>query len=148
MASFLRAGSSIERRGIRRVFETGMGVYTLLLVGAGIVAGGVAVALSFRGRKSETERERERRLKINALGRICDGTIERLREPETGSSARLVYYSYSVGGVSYSAAQDLSTLPPKVRVGNCIEGFPASVKYDPQDPSSSIVICELWSGLR
>ena len=125
-----------------------MGVYTLVLVGAGIVAAGVAVALSFRGRKSEADKERERRLKINAAGRICDGTIEKLAEPATAGGARLLYYSYTVGGVTYSAAQDLSMLPPKVRIGNCHEGFPASVKYHPQDPSSSIVICELWSGLR
>jgi hypothetical protein len=125
-----------------------MDVYTLLLVAAGIVAGGVALALSFRSKKTEAEKERERRLKINAAGRICDGTIEKLAEPTTEGGARLVYYSYTVGGVTYSAAQDLSMLPPEVRIGKCHEGFPASIKYDPQDPSSSIIICELWSGLR
>jgi len=125
-----------------------MGVYTLVLIGAIIVAGSAALALSLRSRKTEAEKERERRLKINAAGRICDGTIEKLAEPATAGGARLLYYSYTVGGVAYSAAQDLSMLPPKVRIGNCHEGFPASVKYDPQDPSSSIVICELWSGLR
>jgi hypothetical protein len=125
-----------------------MGAFTLLLVGAAVAAGSVALVLSLGHKKSETEKERERRLKINAKGRICDGTIEKVTETEAPGGVGLLYYSYTVGGVTYSAAQDLSMLPPKVSISNCIEGFPISVKYDPQDPSSSIVICELWSGLR
>lgn len=121
----------------------------LALVTASIAAGGVALGLSLRRRQSAAERERARRLRVNAIGRICDGSIVEVTERmDGGSPVRLLHFSYSVGGVTYSAAQDISTLRHVVHIENCSEGVPASVKYDPQNPSNSIVVCELWSGLR
>ena len=55
-------------------------------------------------------------------------------------------YEYSVSQVTYNAGQDLSTLPD-IRLEPPCEGLPARVKYDPQNPSDSIVVCEKWSGL-
>lgn len=119
------------------------------LITAALAITGVALGFSLRKRKTAAERERERRLKINSIGRICDGSIERLSESLTADApARLLHYSYIVGGVSYSAAQDISLIESHVRLENCSEGVPASVKYDPQNPSNSIVVCELWSGLH
>lgn len=124
-------------------------MYVLVLIGTIIVASGVGLGLSFRRKKTPAELERERRLKINTIGRICDGSIETVKEMVIdGRSSRTLYYSYSVSGVTYSAAQDLSPLIHHVKLEHCHEGAPASVKYDPHNPSNSIVVCELWSGLR
>ncbi len=121
----------------------------LVLLGAIATGAALALGLSFRHHKTPAERERERRLKVNTMGRICDGAIERLSEEARGEGpAHLLYYSYSVGGVSYAAAQDVTALMEHVRAESCTEGFPASIKYDPGNPSNSIVVCELWCGLR
>jgi hypothetical protein len=124
-------------------------VNVLLVLGVIAVGSAAALGISFRRRKSAAERERERRLKVNTVGRICDGVIERLTEAgDAAAPLRMLYYSYSVGGVGYSAAQDITLLLEHIRLESCTEGFPAGVKYDPQNPSNSIVVCELWSGLR
>jgi hypothetical protein len=60
---------------------------------------------------------------------------------------RLLVYEYSVAKVTYNAAQDISTILETVRVDGICDGLPARIKYDPQNPSDSIVVCEKWSGL-
>ena len=117
------------------------------------VAGGLAllvgVILWVRGRrKSAAERERERRLAVNATGRITDGVlVESDRSEEIETLSGLVFYRYKAKGIEYSAAQDISALvhltPPTV----CSPGVPVQVKYNPQRPSDSIILCEQWSGL-
>lgn len=99
-------------------------------------------------RKSAAERERERRLAVNATGRITDGVLVEPDPPEENeTTSGLVFYRYRAKGVEYSAAQDISTLvhltPPK----GCSPGAPVHVKYNPQRPSDSIILCEQWSGL-
>jgi hypothetical protein len=116
----------------------------LWLLGAGVVAcGALAGVVAWKRRKTPEQRERERRLLLASRGRIAEGTILGLRKHETG---RVVLYEYSVSQVTYNAGQDLSTLP-EVRLEPPCEGLPARVKYDPQNPSDSIVVCEKWSGL-
>ncbi len=96
-------------------------------------------------------KERRRRLGVNVAGRFADGTVVDFRSlpPDEGEEPQeLVFYQYCVGGVEYSAAQDVAAL--KDRIG----GFPSrivgavNVKYQTQNPSNSIIICEEWSGLR
>ena len=59
----------------------------------------------------------------------------------------LVFYSYAVRGVEYTASQDVSRLAD--RLPNDLSAMGAvSVKYDPRNPANSIVIAEEWSGLR
>ena len=60
---------------------------------------------------------------------------------------RLLVYEYSVARVTYNAAQDISALGEAVRVSELCDGLPARIKYDPQNPGDSIVVCEKWSGL-
>ncbi|MGH9786566.1 MAG: DUF3592 domain-containing protein [Terriglobia bacterium] len=116
-------------------------------------AGGLAllVGVVFRirsRRKSAAERERERRLAVNATGRITDGVLVELdRSEEIETTSGLLFYRYKAKGIEYSAAQDISGLlhltPPKF----CSPGVPVQVKYNPQRPSDSIILCEQWSGL-
>ncbi len=79
-----------------------------------------------------------------------------LSEPESISPAdgrdgplrQLVIYSYTIAGVTYEAAQDVTTLLPRLRFERCLSGVPASIKYDPANPSNSVIVSEEWSGLE
>ena len=82
---------------------------------------------------------------------MTDGAITDFQEqPGTGDqpSSRLIFYEYSVRGVDYATAQDVSAV---ARIGqheleHCLGA--AYVKYEAKNPSDSIVICEDWSGLQ
>jgi hypothetical protein len=118
------------------------------------VAGAVTVLLCLglwlsRRRKSAAERERERRLAVNARGRITDGMLV---EPDHASgdeqtTSELLFYRYNAKGLEYSAAQDISGLVHLTPPGSRRPGVPVQVKYNPQRPSDSIILCEQWSGL-
>jgi hypothetical protein len=115
----------------------------LLLVGAALAA----AALGWwyrRGRKSPEERERLRRMYLHSRGRLADGKLVDLLERD---GRRLVSYEYSVSQVTYSASQDISALRGVFGIEGHCEGLPTRVKYDPQNPVDSIVVCEVWNGL-
>ena len=93
-----------------------------------------------RSRVTAEERERRRCAQLVATGKISDAMLVEIRE-------NLVFYSYSVRGVEYTASQDLSRFVGEVAVD--FSGVSAmSVKYDPRNPANSIVVAEAWSGLR
>ncbi len=58
----------------------------------------------------------------------------------------ILIYAYRVSGVSYECAQDVSLLTELVR--HVRVDLPVQVRYDPHNPSNSIVVAESWSGLR
>jgi hypothetical protein len=117
---------------------------------AGLAGLGIAVGYWLYGkRKTPQQIEQERRARINATGRITDGTVIDAQEvPQDGTPAQYLIYQYDVGGVGYEASQDVTYLRQFVDLHSCRIGLPASVKYDPQNPGNSIVITEEWSGLR
>jgi len=99
-------------------------------------------------RKSPDEIERLRRLAVNACGRIIPGRIVELAEPVAdGPAGPILLYDYEVAGVTYEAAQDLSALPEIAAAAPFLPGQTASVKYDPKQPTNSILACEAWSGI-
>jgi hypothetical protein len=111
-----------------------------------ILAGVLAVLLALIGyrawklsRISPEERERRRRLALVAAGKMGDAMLVELR-------GEMLFYSYFVRGVEYTACQDIAALkavlPDLAAVG------PVSVKYDPHNPANSIILAEEWSGLR
>jgi hypothetical protein len=111
----------------------------------------VAIALFWRRRNTPAEKERRRRASVNRIGRMTDGMIvdfETLPASGKRPEAALFHFTYSVGGVDYSTAQDVFTLidriglPPERYIG------PVHVKYEPGNGSNSIIVCEDWSGLR
>ena len=99
-------------------------------------------------RKSPEEIERLRRLEVNACGRIASARILELAEPRAGGpTGPTLLYEYEVAGVTYEAAQNLSALPDIAAAAPFLPGQTASVKYDPKQPTNSILACEAWSGI-
>ncbi|MGB6458511.1 MAG: hypothetical protein WBG02_00950 [Candidatus Acidiferrum sp.] len=140
----------------------------VLAMGAAAVAAIAMIAYAFfRPAEVPEEVERRRRLHLNQIGRIAEGQVVELAEhpPEPrenqkklfGSRARplvdmgprhLVTYGYAISGVTYHTAQDITGLEGQIRFERLVAGQPASVKYDPSNPSDSILVADDWSGLR
>lgn len=138
----------------------------LTMVGAAI-AGLAMIAYAFlRPAVDPEEAERKRRLHLNQIGRIAEGqVVELVEHPAETKEARkrlfggarplearlprhLVSYSYSISGVTYHTAQDITGLEGQIRFERLVAGQPASVKYDTANPSDSIIVADDWSGLR
>ena len=91
-------------------------------------------------RGTAEERERRRCAWLVATGKISDAALVEIRE-------NLVFYSYAVRGVEYTASQDLSRFALEAPVDfNNISSM--AVKFDPRNPANSIVMSEEWSGVR
>jgi len=131
------------------------------LAAAGAAVIGVGAYFSRLNRKSPEEHERARRLWLSERGRIVDGTVtdavempapapprRRNGRTEAGGPVQLIIYRYDIAGVEYEASQDVTYLRQFIDLHSCRLGLPASIKYDPRNPSNSIVIAENWSGLR
>ena len=123
-----------------------------ILISAAAAALAIWLLLRLRKKKSEAEREMERRIAVNSVGRMTDGILtDALDSPVAltdAAAVQLLFYRYSVAGVEYSAAQDVSALQGVIGAGACLPGEAVTVKYQPQQPSNSIVVCEVWNGLR
>jgi hypothetical protein len=63
-------------------------------------------------------------------------------------SAKLLFYTYSISGVTYETAQDITGLEEQLHLDRVAAGQTASVKYDPSNPSNSILLADDWSGLH
>jgi len=138
-----------------------------------IVAAAAAVVLRqfFQKPGNPEDEERRRRSQLNQVGRIVEGLVVELVEshapvasasnptmfsrgkaasPGLGgkSMRRLVRYSYSIAGVTYETAQDVTGLEERLCLERIASGQPASVKYDPSNPSNSILVADDWSGLH
>jgi hypothetical protein len=124
-----------------------------------VIAAAVAAAVALAGvwgwriarrwrRKSPEEVERLRRLSVNACGRIIPGRILELAErlPD-GPTGPILLYEYEVAGVTYEAAQDVNALPVVAAAAPYLPGQTTSVKYDPKQPTNSILACEVWCGI-
>ena len=99
-------------------------------------------------RKNPDEIERLRRLGVNACGRIIPGRIVEVADPvPDGPAGPILLYDYEVAGVTYEAAQDVEALPEIAAAAAFLPGQTTSVKYDPKQPTNSILACELWCGI-
>jgi len=100
-------------------------------------------------RLSPEEIERSRREELALSGRITDGVILDARtlsnEDSVSPTPEVLVYSYSLAGLVYNCAQDVSSLPNEV-VGFRIDQ-PVQVRYDPRNPGNSIIVSESWTGL-
>lgn len=121
------------------------------LIAAAVAAAGGLLALGvvlWRRRNNPTERERRRRALVNARGRVTDGVVTDVDIPAAGEGKGLIHYTYRIGGVEYSAAQDISDLAGSIESDPSKIVGAVNVKYHARNPFDSIVICEGWSGLR
>ena len=117
--------------------------------GTALAAGGVAVVgLSawgvyryLKNRPTPAELERRRRNNLHSRGKMGDANLLEFHD-------QLVFYSYAIAGVEYSACQDLADLQAQLPQDRWSTIGPATMKYDPRNPANSIVLCEQWSGLR
>jgi Protein of unknown function (DUF3592) len=123
------------------------------------IIGGIAVGVAAIGggiwwyivahRLSAEEIERRRREGLALSGRITDGVILDARtlsnEDSVSPTPEVLVYSYSVAGLIYNCAQDVSALPNEVlgfRIDQSVQ-----VRYDPRNPGNSIIVSETWTGL-
>lgn len=128
-----------------------------------------AVGLFFWFRRKPVDAsqvERERRAYLNRVGRIVEGQVLEIVErgspdgkrstvagkSQGGADARafqrLLYYTYAISGVTYETAQDITGLEERLHLTRVAAGQTASVKYDPSNPSNSILLADDWSGLH
>jgi hypothetical protein len=68
--------------------------------------------------------------------------------PHPNGLPKLLYYTYSISGVTYETAQDITGLEEQLHLERVAAGQTASVKYDPSNPSNSILLADDWSGLH
>ena len=143
--------------------------WKLILTMGGAAAAALAMIgyAFFRPAEDPEETERRRRLHLNQIGRIAEGQVVDLvahppepAKPSKGlfgarsqplatlSPRQLVSYSYAISGVTYHTAQDITGLESQVRFDRLVAGQPASIKYDPANPTDSILVADDWSGLR
>ena len=123
------------------------------------IIGGIAAGVAAIGggiwwyivahRLSAEETERRRREGLALSGRITDGVILDARtlsnEDSISPTPEVLVYSYSVAGLIYNCAQDVSALPNEVlgfRIDQSVQ-----VRYDPRNPGNSIIVSETWTGL-
>jgi hypothetical protein len=115
-----------------------LAVLACLAIGLMILAIWIGVRAT---RRNPEKRERRRRSDVHRHGRLGEALI-------TDVSGALVYYTYSVQGVQYSASQDIATLRDKLppNLGRLVGA--ANLKYSAKNPANSILVCEEWSGLQ
>jgi hypothetical protein len=114
-----------------------------------VLCGGLLWWLILLRRPSAVELERRRREMLALNGRITDGVILDARtltnEDSISPTPEVLVYSYSLSGLVYNCAQDVSTLPEYVRGFRIDQSI--QVRYDPRNPGNSILVSESWTGL-
>ncbi|MFQ5926526.1 MAG: hypothetical protein ACE5MH_03735 [Terriglobia bacterium] len=128
---------------------------TYALAGTALFLLGLWFSLWWKSRQQDpVEVERRRRLHINRIGRLAEGRVMELLDARNGVAlegpAQLILYRYQVRGVEYQAAQDITFLGPEtpaLDLRRVASGQAVNVKYDPKNPTNSIILCEAWSGI-
>jgi hypothetical protein len=119
--------------------QTQIDLTTLLLLTTGLIAVGAWIAI--KRRATPEKREKRRRLHLHETGRLGEALVDDVGE-------NLLYYSYSIRGVQYTASQDVSALRQQLPEDlNRLIG-PSGMKYATNNPGNSILLCEEWTGLR
>jgi len=117
----------------------------IISLGLAVAAIAAVVWLAIRmwkgSRISAEELERRRRAALNAKGKLGDATLVEVR-------GNLLFYSYDVRGVEYTASQDVSALRELLPADPDAVNGVVYLKYDPKNPANSIILAEDWSGLR
>jgi hypothetical protein len=145
------------------------------MAGVVVLAAGGAFLLLRKKPEDAEALERDRRVYLNRIGRIAEGHILEVVDRSEGEQGargeartmlrpaarpgkraaaqknggqKLLYYSYSISGVTYETAQDITGLEEQAHLKRIAVGQTASVKYDPANPSNSILLADDWSGIH
>jgi len=140
------------------------------VVGLGLLAAAGVYFMLRRKPEDDGAMERARRAYLNRIGRIVEGQVLEVadhtkpavssngngRKPssslkhtiEAEAPRKLLYYTYAISGVTYETAQDVTGLEEQLHLSRVASGQTASVKYDPSNPSNSILLADDWSGLH
>jgi hypothetical protein len=134
-----------------------------------VVLAAIGIFFMFRRKPEDAgEMERARRAYLNRVGRIVEGQVLEIADQTRAVSGnddgkffalpkrsqvvdgprKLVYYTYAISGVTYETAQDVTGLEERLNLSRVASGQTASVKYDPSNPSNSILLADDWSGLH
>jgi hypothetical protein len=81
-------------------------------------------------------------------GHASGSFFSRARRSDAPGIRKLLHYTYAISGVSYETAQDITGLEERLHLARIASGQIASVKYDPSNPSNSILLADDWSGLH
>lgn len=91
----------------------------------------------------------ESRQKTEAKALLKSGSILPKGATSAANGAqKLLYYTYSISGVTYETAQDVTGMEEQSHLKRVSVGQSASVKYDPSNPSNSILLADDWSGIH
>jgi len=141
----------------------------LPLAGLAVLAAGGLFYWLRPKKEDPNEIEKQRRAYLNKVGRIVEGQVLEIGEQKNGNGSepkkkgllatngaeamaqgarRLLYYTYAISGVTYETAQDVTGLEERLHLNRIAAGQTASVKYDPSNPSNSILLADDWSGLH
>jgi hypothetical protein len=90
----------------------------------------------FRRDKGDSEAVRRELLLRN--GRIADGSVLDVGTDEAGDVTH-VFYTYNFNGVEYESSQTLDA-GQRERRANYHAGAPCTVRFDPRQPTNSIVV--------
>jgi hypothetical protein len=124
------------------------------VIGAGLLVLASLAALALwqylRKRPTAQELERARRQFLVQSGRIVDGMLLDVCavDAEDGRTLTMLLFSYRIGGVDYECSQDVTDMREVVDASQVRAGFPCSVRYQPGNPQNSVVVAEMWTGLR
>ena len=101
----------------------------------------LAVWIALRPKSTPEKRERQRREMLHRRGRLGEAFIVEV-------TPDMIHYTYSIHGVRYTAAQDVSALTEYLPQDHERLIGVASIKYFAKNPANSILISEEWNGLR
>jgi LPXTG-motif cell wall-anchored protein len=139
-------------------------------VGLALLAGAGVYFMFRRKPEDDSAMERARRAYLNRIGRIVEGQVLEVADHtkaaassngnghkpssslkhtiEAEAPRKLLYYTYAISGVTYETAQDVTGMEEQLHLSRVASGQTASVKYDPSNPSNSILLADDWSGLH
>ena len=134
------------------------------VAGLAVLAGTLVVFWLRRKPATPHDLEHQRRSYLNRVGRIVEGQVLEIVDHSRAANSEqtatgkektgirqtgfLLYYTYAISGVTYETAQDITGLEERLYLSRVAAGQTASVKYDPSNPSNSILLADDWSGLH
>jgi len=117
------------------------GLEIFLLVSAAAATSSLLRRWAVRRPANPREQERRRRQWLLEHGRLATALITDFREGT-------IYYSYSINGVVYEAAQVIEDFAPGFP-GNPESWMgPATTRYDAKNPANSMIASESWHGFH